>query len=237
LTVVASAADLFVEIPPLKTTLPIAGESVVVIASGHISMTATQLFRVNLTADLSDLQEKITSILKAELTQENRCGDRLSVDRAELTAEPHAALLTAWVHYEKWGCAKAFGKEMVKKLVGGNGVLKVRLTPAVESPENVRLHADVVSMDADGSLGDVLRSGSFGASFQEKIRKTLVSDLERSTNLRAALPPAAREIARIHAAEFGPDAGHRLQLTVSGEVELSAEQAEAISGQLRSLAR
>jgi hypothetical protein len=236
----AAAAALSLDIPPLKTALPIADQSVTVIASGHVSMAPTaggQVVAVKLAVDLSDLQEKITAILRAQLTQDNRCGDRLSVERAELAPEAPAALLTAWVRYEKWGCAKAFGKEMVKRLVGGNGVVKVRLTPAVDSPDAVHLHADVLSIDADGQLGEVLRSGSFGAALQEKIRKTLASDLERSTNLRAALPPAVREIASIKAAEFAAAPERRLGLMVSGEVQVSADQAAAISGQLRNLAR
>ena len=239
LTALPAAADGSLEIPPLKTALSIADQSVTVIASGHVSMTASpggQVLAVTLAADLSDLQDKITAILRAQLTQNNRCGDRLSVDRAELAPDAPAALLTAWVHYEKWGCAKAFGKEMVKKLAGGNGTVKVRLVPAVDSPDVVHLHADVLSIEADGQLGELLRSGSFGAALQEKIRKTLASDLESSTNLRAALPPALRDLARIQASEFATAAEQRLRLTISGEIRVSADQAAAISGQLKNLA-
>jgi hypothetical protein len=34
------------------------------------------------------------------------------------------------VHYERYACVKALGKEIVKRLVGGNGVVELNLTPS-----------------------------------------------------------------------------------------------------------
>jgi hypothetical protein len=82
----------------------------------------------------------------------------------------------------------AFGKEIVKKLIGGNGTIQMRLTPAIENSDTVQLRAEVLSIDADGQLGEVLRSGSFGAALQENIRKTIVSAIEKSTQLTESLP-------------------------------------------------
>jgi hypothetical protein len=152
--------------------------------------------RLKLDADLSDLQRQITPILRAQLSQDNRCGYRLSVDQATLSPAAPASSLMANVHYEKWGCAKAFGKEIIKKLIGGNGVIRMRLTPVVENSDTVQLRAEVLSIDADGQLGEALRSGSFGEALQEKIRKTIVSAIEKSTKLTESLPPAVRGAAQ-----------------------------------------
>ena len=234
----ANAADF--PVPPVKTSLRIEDEPVTVVVSGFISMTPTaqgQSIAVKADADLSDLQEKILPILRAQLNQDNRCGDRLHVDRATLAPEAPAGLLTAEVHYEKWGCAKAFGKEIVKKLVGGNAVVRVRLTPVVDTPGAVHLRAEVLAIDADGQLGELLRSGSFGAALQEKLRKSLARDLEKSSEFQAALPASVQNMAAIRAAEFSNSGEGRLRLTISGEVQVSAEQAAKITEQLKALAR
>jgi len=234
------AADLSVRIPPIRATLPVADQPVVVIVSGHVSTSpslAGERIALNIDADLSDLQQKITPILRAQLNQDNRCGDRMSVDRATLVPQPPASLLTAYVHYEKWACAKALGKEIVKKLVAGDGVITVRLTAVVDAPDTVHLGADVVSMDASGQLAEILHSGSFGSALQEKIRKKLVSELGKSANLKATLPSALQSVAAVKTAEFSNGGEGRLWLAISGEVEVSAEQAAALAGQLKTLAR
>ena len=103
------------------------------------------------------MQRRITPILRAQLNQDYHCGERLSVDKAALDPAAAASLLVGNVHCEKWACAKAFGKEAVKKLIGGNGIIRMRLTPSIENSDTVQLRADVLSIDADGELGVALR--------------------------------------------------------------------------------
>jgi hypothetical protein len=43
------------------------------------------LFNLKLTADLSDLQQNITAILRAQLTRSPRCGERIEIQQATLT--------------------------------------------------------------------------------------------------------------------------------------------------------
>jgi hypothetical protein len=231
-----AAADFSLLIPAIRTSLPIADQSVTAIVSGHVSGRG-QVVAIQAEADLANLQEKITPILSALLNQDNRCGDRLSVERGALDPDAPSGMLTANLHYEKWGCAKAFGKEMVKRLVGGDAVVKVRLTPVVDTPDAVHLGAEVISIDATGQLGEILRSGSFGAALQEKIRKKLTAELEKSANLKAALPPAVQDIAAIRSAAFADAGAGRLRLAVAGEIQVSGEQAAAIAERLKSLDR
>ena len=119
----------------------------------------------------------------------------------------------------------------MKRLAGGNGAVQVRLTPELQGADTIRLAAEVVSIDADGSLGEALRSGAFGDNLREKIRQAIVSAIDK-LDWNAALPPAVRGIGAIRGARFSGRAGEPV-LSLSGEVRISAEQAQAIVGQLQ----
>jgi len=233
----AASADLTFRVPPVTTTFQIADQPVAVTISGTIQGVSDAdgdaALRLNLDAGLSDLQRQIAPILRAQLNQDNRCGERLSVDQASLIPSAPSSLLTANVHYEKWACAKAFGKEIVKKLIGGNGVIQMRLTPAIENREAVQLRAEILSIDADGQLGEVLRSGSFGTALQEKIRKTIVSAIEKSTRLTESLPPAIRGVAALRSVQFSDAGEGRLGLNLIGEARVTAQQAKDLTDQLK----
>jgi hypothetical protein len=105
----ALAQELVFKIPPVKTSLDVAKQPIGITASATITG-AGDTFRIEARADLSDLQDHITDLLRAELTRDEKCGDRISVERATLDPAPPSSLVTAFVHYEKWACAKAFGR-------------------------------------------------------------------------------------------------------------------------------
>ena len=197
-----------IPLPAVKTVLKIGEEPVPVIVTGTVSRQPGDpgVSKLALGIDLAGLQEHITGVLRSQLNQNNRCGERLSVEQATLRPSDPAASLTANVHFEKWACAKAFGKELAKKLIAGNAVIQVRLTPVVEEHRSVKLESAVVSMDADGPLGDALRSGSLGETLREKIRSSLQATLEKAVNLEAALPPALASIAISGASNFATPA-------------------------------
>jgi len=71
-----------------------------------------------LTVDLGDFQEHLTPVLAAQVNRSERCGDRLSVEHAVIAPSAPSAVLTANVNFERYGCVKAFGKEIAKRLVG-----------------------------------------------------------------------------------------------------------------------
>lgn len=219
-------------VPPLTTRIDVQGQPLEVTVSGTLaaapSVNGQEAIRVKLDADLADLQRNLTPLLAARLNQSNRCGERLSVERATLVPEAPTGLLTAQVHFEKWGCVKAFGKEVVKKLVTGEGTVGVKLTPEVTGGNTLRLAADVTSIDATGPVGDLLRSGSLGDAVREKIRDAVLSALQKSTDLQAALPGAVQEIAAIRGAEFRDGGEGRLVLSVESEIRMSEEQARTL---------
>ena len=219
----AQTGSLTLKIPPVKTSLNLEGQPVEITAWGAVSAASSGVLSLALTVDLGNFQENLTPVLAAQLNRSDRCGERLSVERAVLSPAAPSAALTAHVHYERFACVKAFGKEIVKRLAGGNGVVEVNLAPSV-GESGITLTAQVRKMDADGSLGELLRSGSLGDSIREKIAGSIESAIRKSANLKSTLPAAIENAATIRTVQFADGGAGRLWLAITGEVRLPAEQ-------------
>jgi hypothetical protein len=228
----AGAEDLTFRIPPVTSSFTVENQSIEITASGLVSRIGPDLFQLKLDADLGSLQENITALLRPQVDRSNRCGERISLERASLAPMAAASLLTAYVHYEKWACAKAFGKEIVKKLVAGNGVIPVKLTPAIDG-NTVRLDPEVGEIQADGSLGEMLRSGSFGADLRDKISAKLVSTIQKSANPGTTLPPGLESVATLRSVRFAGNEG-RLVLALEGEIRIRTEKIRTLLDQMKS---
>jgi hypothetical protein len=223
LSVAAFSQDLTFSIPPVKTSIDVGNQPVTIVASGTVTGNR-QSARLKLSADLSDFQNHITDLLRAQLDRSERCGERLSVERAAIQPAAPAAALTAWVHYEKWACVKALGKQITKRVVGGNAMLPVKLTPVVNENREVKLTGEVGEIQADGSLGEVLRSGSFGETLVEKVRASILAALDKGANLRAALPESVAGVAKISGAAFGDSGAGHLSFEVAGDIAVPFDQ-------------
>lgn len=46
-------------------------------------------------------------------------------------ADP-AGLATIFLHYERWGCVKVFGKQEAKRMLGGDSQVQIKLTPQID---------------------------------------------------------------------------------------------------------
>lgn len=228
----AQTHDPVLQIPPIKTSFEIDGQPVGITAWGTVRAATTGSFDVSFTADFGDLEQNITPLMRSQLNRSERCGDRLSVDHASLVPAAPAAELTAYIHYERWGCAKAFGKEMVKRLTGGNATLEVKLTPSVDAGA-VALAAEVQKVDADGSLGELLRSGSLEAALREKIARSIQSAIQKGMNFQSSLPPSLAGAVTVTAARFTDGGNARLWFTLDGEVHLSADQFQSLARELK----
>jgi hypothetical protein len=227
----AQTGDLTLKIPPVKSSFNLEGQQVGITIWGTVSPAPSGLFRLSVVVDLGDFQENLTPVLAAQLNRSDRCGDRLSVERAVLAPAAPSGVLTANVHYERFGCVKAFGKEVVKRLVGGNAAIEVNLTPSV-TENRIVLTAQVRKIDADGSLNQVLHSGSLGDAIRDKIAASIESNIQKSANLKSALPAGMENAVAIQTAQFADGGAGRLWLTIAGEVRLSAEQFRAVAKQL-----
>jgi hypothetical protein len=232
LPLAASGADLAFEIPAVPVSLNIAGQPVTITISGNVSGAAEQPLNLNLRADLTDLQSHMTPLLQAELNQSNRCGERISVERATLVPAAPAGRMTVQLHFEKWACFKAFGKENTTRLVGGNGTAQVLLTPRVDEGQTVRLDAEVGNIDADGSLGELLHS-DYGNTLRDKIREALLKAIQKSSGLETVVPEQARPFVTIQSVEFAERGTGILMLNLAGRVKVPLEQVSSVLDQFR----
>ena len=82
----AQTGPLKLEIPVVKTSVNLDGQAVDVALWGAVSSRNT--------ADLAGLQQNLTPVLRAQLNQSEKCGNRLSVDRAVLVPAAPLADLT-----------------------------------------------------------------------------------------------------------------------------------------------
>ncbi len=184
--------------------------------------------------DLSDLQQNLTSLLSSEMDKDDHCGERLSIQNATLVPLDPASLATISLHYERWGCVKVFGKQEAKKLIGGDAQFEIKLTPSIdENNTELRLVPEVGRIQADGSLGELLRSGVLGETIRNKVQSSITSALQKGANLSATLPPAVRNYVSIQNAEFKDGGSGNLLVVLDGRVSLTQEQVQYLTNQLK----
>jgi len=239
LPTILSAQSSTFAIPPQKIPFTVKDQQAYIVASAVISMTTkaggTDTFRLQLTADLTGLQENLTPLLSAQLDKDDRCGERIAIQQATLIPAPPAALATVQLHYERYACVKAFGKQQAKRIVAGNAVVPICLTPAVEQDNTqLRLNPEVGAIQADGSLGELLRSGSLGEMIREKIRDSILNAMQKGANLSATLPPAAQPYATIESAQFKDVGASHLAVELVGDIRVPHQQLQAVTQQLKS---
>jgi len=116
----------------------------------------------------------------------------------------------------------------VKRLVGGNSEIAVKLTPSAAA-DGISIRSDIQKIEADGSLGELLRSGSLGTTVKEKIASVIESSLRKGLDLKSALPPAVVAAATLRSAQFGSGAEGRLWISVDGEAHISAAQFRSLN--------
>jgi hypothetical protein len=137
------------------------------------------------------------------------------------------------MHFERWACGKALGRTIKKRLVAGNGTVRLALTPALVSPTQTRLDTEVREITADGTLGELLRSGSLGNALREKIQASVQSALDKATDARTTLPPALQDLVRLREVSFGEAGGHLVFLTKADAVIPASRLQQLGSGDLR----
>src|ERR1700688_2303574 len=119
-------------LPPVKTSVHLANQTVAIATSGVISRSATEsgqnTFKLELTEDMSDLQQDITGVLRGQLDKADACGEQIAIQTAAFTPSEPASLVVVQLHFERWAC---FGKSTINEMAEGNGTVEVRLTPAI----------------------------------------------------------------------------------------------------------
>jgi hypothetical protein len=128
------------------------------------------------------------------------------------------------LHIERWKCIKMLGKKRPNKLIGGIGVIEVKLAPTVDQRTSLRLVPAVGRIEADGALGELLRSGSLGEQLREKIRDSLLHALQKGTDFKVTLPPVVQDYITIESAQFKDSGSGNLNLDLQGRLQISDEQ-------------
>jgi len=255
--------ELVFILPPVKTLIDLAGQPISIAASGAASRSSAadshDQFSLRVVADLSDLQQNITGILRSLLTSSPRCGERVEIQHAFLTPQAPASLVVTHLHFERWICP---GGASPMELASGDGTVEIKLTPRIEpdsteqdsaspkSPEQnsagqnsaqqnsasprttLQLSSEFGRVDAQGLLRESLLSGSFGETLREQIAASFLSALQKGADLKAALPSAAQS-ATIRKAQFQDAGAGQLRLVLEGQLQLSEEQTKQFAAQLK----
>jgi hypothetical protein len=227
------------KIPPVKIPLTIKDQHVTIVASGLITTApkshGLNLLNLELTADLSDLQQNLAALLASGLDKDNRCADRIQIQDATITPIEPASLVVVQLHYERWVCAKLFGKQQVQKLIGGNAVIQVKLTPSVgKNHTEVWLTPELGPIQADGTLGELLRAENLGEIVRDKIQDAILSATQKGLDFNAILPPVLQGSVTMQDARFRDDGSGRLIVTLDAQAQITDDQLQDLEKQLKS---
>jgi hypothetical protein len=221
---------------PVKNSVRFANQPVAISTSGMISKDVTEggqnTFRFELTADMSALQQNFTEVLRAQVDRADRCGDRIAIQSAILTAPAPASLVVTQLHFERWTCGAVFGRETASEIVEGNGTIDVRLTPTVKDG-TLRLVVETGHVNAAGLVGDLLRSGSLGDTLRDAISESLLSAMRQGGDFKAVLPPTAQGNATLRRAQFQSPGPGRFLVTLDGDIQISNEKVAALTTELK----
>jgi len=235
---VANAQNAVFKIPPVKIPLDVKDQPITITASAILTLSSKdrnlRILNLQLTADLSDLQHNLTNLLSSQLDKDDRCGERVAIQNATLRPVEPASVAVVQLHVERWTCVKLLGKQAAKKLLGGDAQIQIKLTPAIDKDSTeLRLVPEVGDIQADGSLGELLRSGALGETIREKIRSSILSALNKGTNVGATLPPAVQGYVTIQSAEFKDRGDGSLVAVLDGEARITQEQVKLLSDQVK----
>ena len=226
-------SDSGFNLAPLKNSLKFANQAIAITTSGVISQGKAEggqnMFALEVTEDLSDLQQNATEVLRAQLDQYDRCGERIEIHDATLTPQAPASLVAVQLHYERWSCLHGSFNEMAE----GNGTVEVKVSASVADDGRVRLVAEMGRIDVPGMVGEFLRSGFLGDSLRDKVTEALLTTINRGADFKTLLPPSAQGFTTLHGARFEGTGMGRLDVVLEGEIRVSDEKAALLTGELK----
>jgi len=243
----ASGQDLSFMLPQVKSTVRVSSQTIPVVVSGRLMQTAAQggqrNFKLELSADLSELQQNIFELLRTQLETTETCGQRVTIRQATLTPATPASVLIVWLHFERWMCTRAFGQQTANELAEGNGKVEVKLTAAINhandknkndqaKPNTLTVTATLGRIDATGMLEESLRSGALGEVLRDQVAQSVLSAARAATDFKIALPPVLQNSANLESARFQDVGVGGLSVEVDGQIEISNEQVDQLANQL-----
>ena len=203
--------------------------------SGTIMRTAAEdghnVFTLKLMADISDLQENLTDLIRPRLNRSPRCGERMEIRKATLTPLSPASLVVTDLHYERWICPP--GQASPMEAVETDTSVEVKVTPSVEPNTGLHLVSEITRGDAPGLLRNSLLSGELGVTLRDQIAAAMLSALQSASDLKAELPPVARESATLQKVQFQDAGANQLNLVLEGQIQLSDDEMQQFASQLK----
>jgi len=232
----ANGRDLVFTLPSASHPVSVANQTIAVPVSGELAQIAAQggqrTFKLELTANLTDLQQNITELLRAQLDTSDDCGQRIAIRQATLAPSTPTGLLIVKLHFERWTCSQMFGKQTSNELVEGDGTVEIKLTASVEKPGTLRITAAFGRIDATGMMGEALRSGSLGENLRNMAAQSVLTAAQTASGFKTTLPPAVQNSAVLQSARFQDTGVGTLTILLDGQLEISNEQADALANQL-----
>jgi hypothetical protein len=228
---------------PFTSALELGGQSISIPAAGAIALPpddshspipstgVSDTYSIRFVADLSDLQDNITAILRSALDQGGRCGSRVEIKEAILVPQPPAALVTTHLHYERWICPPGTGA--ATELADSDGSIELKLTPSLDAQGAVQLSSQNARVDAQGLLRDALLTGDLGDTMREQITASVLAALRKGAEVKNTLPPAALPLATIEQARFKDAGTGHLSLVLDGQLKLVGESTKEFAAQLK----
>jgi hypothetical protein len=110
--------------------------------------------------------------------------------------------------------------------------IQVKLAPSVQST-GLTLTSEITRVDAPGPLRNSLRSGELGAELRDQIAASLLSVLQKTSDLKQALPDAVQQSVTIEKIQFQDAGADQLGLSMEGQLQLSDDQARQLASQLK----
>ena len=235
----ANAQDVAFTLPQVKTTVSFGRRTVPVAVSGVLSQIAAQgaqrTFQLVLVADLSQMQQNITDLMRAKLESSASCGERVAVRQASLTPATPGSVLTLWLHYERWICPS--GPRTATELAEGDGKAEFKLTttlsqPTPDAPNALKVAAAFSRIDASGMFGEALRTGSLGDDLRDQVAQSVETAARAASDFKVALPPAIQNSATLQTARFQDQGVGGLIVVLEGRLDLSNDQTAQLATQL-----
>jgi hypothetical protein len=216
----ANGQDLTFSVPAVNTSTRIADRAVVITVSGALTQIAAErsqrTFKLEVVADLSDLQQNITGLLRAQLDRSDRCGERIAIRQAMLTPWAPASNLRVQLHYERWTCTGMYGQVAPNEVAESEGTAEFKLSATVETSNALKVTAALGSIQANGMLADALRSGDLGDDLRDKVTQSVLSAMQAAADFKATLPPAVQNGAMVQTAKFQDGGAGDLRVVFEG---------------------
>ena len=221
---------------PSTSSVTIGNQTIAVRTSATISRAPAanldNVVHLQMSSNLGDLQQSITPILQSQLAHSDPCGERVAIQQAMVSTSSPTTDVSVQLHFERWACLGASASKTPMEVMEANGTMTVKITPEVEKDGSLSLLTQIETVEANGMLAEMLRSGPLGDAVREEIKKSFVAALQNSLKLNAVLLLMGPDSAAIETAKFVRDGdGGTLAIALDGHLHLSGEQVAALNGQ------